>query len=59
MFSQLVKDANKSAEPPLTHPGAPPDSERAQQPPLLEPPYRPYAENPALQEPPYEPYKGM
>jgi len=59
MFSQLAKNANKSPDPPLIHPDAPTEPERAKQPPLLEPPYRPYAENPALQEPPYEPYKGM
>jgi len=59
MFNQLATNASKSSEPPLTHPGAPPDSERAKRPPLPEPPYKPYAEKPALHEPPYEPYKGM
>jgi hypothetical protein len=73
MFKQSVTKTSKSSEPPLTHPGAPPDSERAKQPPLPEPPYKPYtekpavhaptykpyAEKPALSEPPYEPYKGM
>ena len=59
MFNQSVTDANISPEPPLAHPGAPLDSERAKQPPLLEPPYKPYAEKPVLTEPPYEPYKDM
>ena len=59
MFKQSLKKASKVPEPPLTHPGGPPDSERAKQPPLPEPPYRPYSEKPALSEPPYEPYKGM
>ena len=71
MFTQSVRKASKSPEPPPTHPGGPPDSERAKQPPLPEPSYkpyteepaapayRPYAEKPALSEPPYEPYKGM
>jgi hypothetical protein len=63
----------KSPEPPLTHPGAPPDSDRAKAPPLpepsyrpygekpvvSEPPYKPYAKKPAVHEPPYEPYKGL
>ena len=73
MFKQSVKKASRSAQPPLTHSGGPPDSERAKQPPLPEPPYnpytdkpavptptyKPYAEKPGLSEPPYEPYKGM
>jgi len=73
MFKQSVKKASKSPEPPLTRPGGPPDSERAKQPPLPEPPYRPYTETPAVHAPtykpfaeeaaqpetPYEPYKGM
>ncbi|MGA2857434.1 MAG: hypothetical protein ABSE40_11220 [Candidatus Sulfotelmatobacter sp.] len=74
MFQQFATNANKSPEPPRTHPGAPLESERAKQPPLLpelpyEPyaekpampnlPYKPYAEKPALPESPYEPYKGM
>jgi hypothetical protein len=72
MSDQLATDANKSCEPEPTHAGAPLDSERAKQPPLPAPPYKPYAEEAALtepykpyaekhapQEPPYEPYKGM
>jgi hypothetical protein len=73
MFNQLATNANKSSEPLPTHAGAPPDSERAKQPPLPEPPYkpyaeksslhkppyRPYAEKPALYDPPYDPYKGI
>ncbi len=49
----------ESEQPPLPYPGATPDAERAQQPALPEPPYKPYAKKPALPEPPYEPYKGM
>jgi hypothetical protein len=56
MFNQLATKAHKSPKTPPTRAGAPPDSERAKQPPLPEPPYRPYAENPALHEPPYRPY---
>lgn len=52
-------NANKSLEPPLPYPGATPDAERAQKPPLPEAPYKPYAKKPALPEPPYKPYKGM
>jgi hypothetical protein len=59
MYNPLVADAQKPPEPPLTHPGAPVDSERAKQPPLPEPPYRPYGEKPALHEPLYEPYKNI
>jgi len=73
MSKQFATNANKSPEPPRTHPGAPLESERAKQPRLPEPPYKPYAEDPAmpkvpykpyakkpdLSEPPYEPYKGM
>jgi len=73
MFSRLTTHTNKSPEPPSRHPGAPPDSERTKQPPLLEPlyepyserpavpelPYAPYTEKPVLHEPPYEPYKGI
>ncbi len=73
MSNQLATQANKSPEPQLPHPGPPPDSERAQQPPvpgtayvpyaekptLSEPPYKPYNEKPALDEVPYEPYKGI
>lgn len=54
MFKQSATNGNKSPEPPL--PGGLPDSERAKQPPLPEPSYRPYAEKPALSEPPYKPY---
>lgn len=56
MFKQSAKNGNKSPEPPLVLPGGLPDSERAKQPPLPEPPYRPYAEKPELSEPPYKPY---
>lgn len=56
ILNQLATNANKSSEPPPTHAGAPSDSERAKQPPLPGPPYKPYAEKPALPEPPYKPY---
>ena len=56
MFKQSATNGNKSPEPPLMHLGGLPDSERAKEPPLPEPPYRPYAEKPALSEPPYKPY---
>jgi hypothetical protein len=63
----------KPEEAPVAYPGAPLDSERAKQPPLPEPPYKPYrekpvtpeaayepyAKKPALPEVPYEPYKDM
>ena len=59
MFNQLATNANKSPEAPPTHTGAPTDSERAKQPPLPEPPYKPYAEVPAPHEPPYKPYADV
>jgi hypothetical protein len=49
-------DAAKSSEPPVAYPGAPPDSERAKQPPLPEAPYKPYDQKPAQPEVPYRPY---
>jgi hypothetical protein len=55
MFKRPVTNT-KSPEPPLTYPGAPPDSERSKRPPLPEPPYTPYAEKPAASDPPYKPY---
>lgn len=72
MSKPLATDANKSAEPSLTHPVATPDAKSDQKPPLLETPYSPFASMPALlelpykpyaeksePEAPYEPYKGM
>jgi hypothetical protein len=69
MSNHSAADANKTVESPLCYPGATPDAERGQKPPLPdlpynpyeksalpEPPYEPYTRNP---EPPYEPYKGM
>jgi hypothetical protein len=56
MFSHSATDSNKSLEPPLAYPGATPDAERAQKPPLPEPPYEPYSRKPSLPEPPYKPY---
>jgi hypothetical protein len=53
---KLTKAARESDEPPVAYPGAPLDSERARQPPLPEPPYKPYADEPAPAEVPYEPY---
>jgi len=46
MWNQSDQNANRSPEPPLTRPGAPLDSERAKQPPLPEPPYKPHSEKP-------------
>ena len=72
MPNESATDTNKSPEPPRTYPGAPPDSELAQQPPLPETiyepytqkglhdaSYTPYSEKAALPDPPYEPYKGI
>lgn len=56
MFSHSIADSSKSLEPPPAYPGAPPDAYRAKQPPLPEPPYKPYPKKPALSEPPYKPY---
>lgn len=57
MLSHSVSHAGKSLEPPLSYPGATPDSERAKKPALPEPPYQPYADPPArVGDPPYEPY---
>jgi hypothetical protein len=53
---EMATDTNKTPEPPLPHPEATPDAERAQKPPLPAPPYRPYAKTPAAPEPPYKPY---
>ncbi len=58
MHTKSDTDANRSPEPPLTHPAATPDAEYEKQLPLLEPPYRPYANLPPPG-PPYEPYKGI
>ena len=51
MWNQSDQNANRSPEPPLTRPGAPLDSERAKQPPLPEPPYKPYSEKTLLHAP--------
>lgn len=59
MLNHSALDTKQSPKPPPPYRGAPPDSERAQKPPLPEPPYEPYAKKPMLQGPPYEPYKGM
>ena len=59
MVNHSTAKANKSLESPLSYPEATPDAERAQKPPLPEPPYQPYAEKPGQVEPPYEPYRGM
>jgi hypothetical protein len=56
MFSYSTAVANKFSEPPLSHPGAPPDADRAKRPPLPEPPYHPYTSEPTWPEPPYKPY---
>ena len=74
MLNRSAIKANESLEPPVSYPGATPDAERAEKPPLPEPryepyakeppvpgepPYEPYAKKPALPEPPYEPYKDI
>jgi hypothetical protein len=56
VFNQLTATANKFPEPPLTHPGAPPDSECTKQRQMPGTPYKPYSEKPELPEPPYKPY---
>jgi hypothetical protein len=54
------REAANPTEPPVAYPGAPPDSERAQRPPLPETapeaPYKPYDQKPAQPEIPYQPY---
>jgi hypothetical protein len=57
MFKQSAKNGNQSPGPPVMHPTGLPESERSKQPPLPEPPYRPYSDKPALPEPPYTPYR--
>jgi hypothetical protein len=74
MVNRSATNANKSLEPPLPYPGATPDADRAQKPPLPEIPYKPYTQDPPLlcdrsykpytkkselPEPVYEPYKGI
>jgi hypothetical protein len=51
----LYASEKKSEEPPAAYPGAPPESERAKQPPLPNIPYKPY-EKAAVPTAPYEPY---
>lgn len=57
MAHVLASDTTHSPEAPPPYPGAAPDSERAKQPPLPQPPYKPYAKD--IPDPPYEPYKGV
>lgn len=59
MFKQPATNGSQAPKPPLIDPVGLPDSERPKQPPVPEPPYRPYSEQPVLDEAPYEPYKGM
>jgi hypothetical protein len=72
MFSQSTAHPSKSLGPPPAYPGAPPDAERAHQPPLPEllydpyaksplpqTPYEPYAEDATPKAPPYQPYKDI
>lgn len=56
MFKQSATNGNQSPEPLPMKQGGLPDSEGAKQPPLPEPPYRPYGEKPERSEPPYKPY---
>ena len=55
MFNHSATNANRSVEPPLSYPGATPDAELAQKPPLPEPPYKPYAKQSPPPGPPYKP----
>lgn len=73
MSNRSATDANKVPGAPLTISEVLPGPEGDQQPPPLEPEYKPfheesalresvyqpYSEKPGLYEPPYEPYKGM
>ncbi len=71
MVRRSASKASKPLEPPLAYLGATPDADRAQQPALPKPPYKPYTQEPAPTEykpyaqkpgvaaPPYEPYKGI
>jgi len=73
LTAAVATNGNRVLEPRPPYASATPDAERAQKPPLPEPPYKPYTEKPdltepaylpyvkkpALSEPPYEPYKGM
>jgi hypothetical protein len=52
LSSVTKKDAGATE----VHSGAPPDSERAKQPPLPEAPYEPYAKKPGVAVP-YKPYE--
>ena len=56
MFNQLDTHANNVPETSPTHATTLSDSNRTQQPPSHETPYRPYAEKPPMSEPPYKPY---
>jgi hypothetical protein len=58
MFSQSITHPIKILGPPPAYPGAPPDAERAHQPPLPELLYEPYADKPGLPDLLYEPYGG-
>jgi hypothetical protein len=58
MLKQSATNEKPSPGPPLD-PGGLPDAGRSKQPPLPEPPYRPYSEKPAPDEAPYEPYKDI
>jgi hypothetical protein len=54
MTNRSDSTEDKSLAPPLPHPEATVDAERARTPP--EPPYRPYAKIPVLSDPAYRPY---
>jgi hypothetical protein len=56
MCSESTDNESKFSEPTAIYPKASPDSGRAKQPVLPEPPYKPYDEKPELHEPPYKPY---
>jgi len=59
MQSKLSIVPRESDEPPLAYPGAPLESERAQQPPLPEVPLKAHGEKPVPRAAPSEPYKDM
>lgn len=56
MANRSATNANKSLEPPMPYPGATPDADRAQKPPLPEIPYKPYTQDLPLSDPSYKPY---
>jgi hypothetical protein len=56
MVNRSATNSNKSLEPALPYPGATPDADRAQKPPLPEIPYKPYTQDLPLSDSSYKPY---